>query len=192
MKEKKLQQTPKEQNKKIKNLFKKYKKTFGTYKSIAQFKEPICILMRTTNKADFYEDVKTGEFTFEHSDGKTRSILLTPKNIQTFDYGNSTFRGYVCHENFPLPLPQEPLATVEEINIVINKTLNDMKKWKAMERKALGDLFYKIAVGIAIIILAIVAYKLVAPNNPAQTVQTVQQVAPTIIREVAQNGTILP
>lgn len=177
--------------KRIKTLFKKHKGLIKDHQKTANFKEPILILMRRGNKAEFYEKANTGEFTFEHSDGTTRHILINQKNLQTFDYGQKTFRGYICHEDTPIPLPEEPIVTSELLNIAINKTLNDIKKWKAEETKAKGELIWKAGLAIAVIILAYAMYTLLKPEAPpTQIVQTLGSTA-TAAAHAIKNGTTI-
>lgn len=174
----------KQEAKKIQMLFKKHKGLIKQYYGVANFKEPILILMRRGNKAEFFEKANAGEFTFEHSDGSERHIILNPKNLQTFDYGAKTFRGYICHEDFPLALPEEPIVTTELFNIAIQKTLNDIKKWKTEEIKARSDMFWKIGLAIAVVILAYAMYTMLKPADTVITQGTVQ-----VIKEVVKNGT---
>lgn len=148
-----------------KTLFKKKKKLFKEYYDTVDFKEPIIILMRRTQNAEFFENATQGEFTYKHSDETERKILLNTKYLQTFPYGKKNFKGYICHEDSPLPLPAEPEVTAETIGIAIDKTLNDIKKWKAEEWKAKGDFYWKLALGIVAIIGIYILYKLLIPST---------------------------
>jgi len=179
----------KQEAKRIGMLFKKHKKLFKSYYETASFKEPVLILMRRGNKADFLEKATAGEFEIDHSDGSKRVILLNPKNLQTFDYGSKTFRGYICHEDFPVALPEEPLVSSEMFNIAVNKTLNDIKKWKAQEIKAKTDFIWKAAMGIALVIAAYALYRLLAPDPPLQVVQSVASGAVQAGKQIVKNGT---
>lgn len=179
---------------KRRTLFKKYQKLFFAHQETAEFKEPILILMRRNNKAEFFENATQGEFTYQHSDGQERKIILTPKNMQTFDYGKKSFKGYICHEDYPLPLPEDPILTVETIQIVIDKALNDLKKWKAEEQRAFGEMIFKILAGLALIAAIFVLYKMLVPEPPTQIIinglnQTINNTLNTTTLETLKNIT---
>lgn len=180
----------KSEAKKIRMLLKKKKGILKKYYDTIPFTEPAMLLMRRGNKSEFYEKATQGEFNFTHTDGTERFITLNPKWLQTIPYGPKTFRMYICHEDHPTPLPNDPIITAEMMNIGINKTLHDIKKWKAEEIKAKGDFIWKVLIGIAIIIAAYGVYKIMLPAAPAPTQQIVNTVvsnATTIVR----NATIL-
>lgn len=176
---------------KKKILFKKKKRFIKEYKEMTAFSEPILILMRRNQKAEFYENATQGKFEFEHSDKTERYIILDTKYLQTFPYGKSTFKGYICHEDHPLPLPNEPEVTSETIGIAIDKTLNDIKKWKAQEIKAKGELIWKIAIGIAIIIGMYILYTMFAPQQTTQIVaETAKNISTNAKEVIIANATI--
>lgn len=84
--------------------------------------------------------------------------------MQTFDYGKKIFKGYICHENNYTPLPERPDVTAEQFSIAIDKTMHDLKEWRTKELRATGELWWKIFMGIAIVIVGVgIAYTL-APN----------------------------
>lgn len=185
------EQQKKEEQRKIKNnqslaerkrmLFKKKKGIFKEYYDTREFKEPILILMRRTQNAEFFEKATQGEFEYEHSDGTTRRIMLNSKYLQSFPYGKRTFKGYICHEDAPLPLPNEPEVSVETMGIAIDKTLNDIKKWTTQEIKAKGQLVWKIALGIMGILGVYILYKMLVPANAGNTATEVQVIKDTTI-----------
>lgn len=158
---------------KRKTLFKKKKTLFRNYYETGDFKEPILILMRRTQQAEFFENATKGEFLFEHSDGTDRTILLNQKYMQSFPYGKKIFKGYICHEDNPIPLPSEPEITAETVGIAIDKTLNDIKKWKAEEWKAKGNFYWKLIMGIVALIGMYILYKLIINPTPEPTDQAV-------------------
>lgn len=168
----------KSQARKIRWVFKKYKKLIKKYYETSNFKEPILILMRRNGKATFFENATKGQFDYEHSDGTTRFLMLTPEKRQTFEYGQKEFKGYICHEDHPLPLPEEPLITTEMFGLAIEKTLNDIKKWKAEEVRAKSEYIRSIGTVIAITLGLFILYKLVIvpPSTSAPT-----SIIPTII-----------
>lgn len=177
------------QTKRVKILLKKTKQALKTYKSMTSFKEPVLFLIRRSGRVEFHENAKKTLFDYTHSDGVARFIILHPSKILTFDYGRKTFRGYMAHEDHPLALPEEPTITAEQMNITIEKTLNDVRKWKAEELKARGDMWWKIITGLAIIIALFVVYQMVKPNaipTPADTTITT-----TIADNVSRAITIL-
>jgi hypothetical protein len=170
-------------------LFKKKKALFKDYYDTADFKEPILILMRKTQNAEFFENATKGDFEYDHSDGTTRRIFLNTKYIQTFPYGKKVFKGYICHEDNPLPLPAEPEITAETVGLAIDKTLNDIKKWKADEFRAKGEFYWKIALGIVAIGAMYILYKLVIVPSPDPIVAPIAQIVKNTSVEVL-NATI--
>lgn len=180
------------QAEKRKMLFKKKEKLFKSYYEPAQFKEPVLILMRRNQNAEFFENATKGKFEFSHSDGETRYIYLTPKYLQSFPYGKKNFRGYICHEDFAIPLPAEPEITAETIGTVIDKTLNDIRNWKAQEYKAQGAMWFKIALGIVALIAAYTFYVMMTGNNvPVQPTPVINTIKNTSVQVLNQTPTIL-
>jgi hypothetical protein len=82
----------------------------------------------------------------------------------TFDYGKRTFKGYICHEDYPTPLPERPVVTAEQFQWAIDKTQQDLKDWKAKEYSAKGDMWYRILIGIAIVIGVLGFVKMIVPD----------------------------
>ena len=179
--------------KKIKILLKSYDKRMGSYLEMANFKEPVMFLMRNTRKTEFFDDVTTGWFQFEHTDGSSRRIKISPEFLQTFDYGKNTFKGYICHEDYPTPLPEKPVVTAEQFQWAIDKTQQDLLNHKAKEYDARGNMWYKIAIGIAIIIGVIAFAKLLVPDlfsfggGAKQVAQTIVENTTAMARNVSLN-----
>lgn len=165
----------KQRNQRLNALFKKHKGLIFKYKRTVNFKEPVALLLRRTGTIEFYEQVNQSEFQFEHTDGKEYKIYLAPRYLHTFEYGNTTFKGYILHEDSAYPLPTDPIHSTQMINAVIDKTLNDIKSWKAKELEAKGKLWWSILIGIAIIGLVYVLYKLMVPTPPTTTEIATQQ-----------------
>ena len=160
-------------------LFKKKKGLFKDYQHTADFKEPIGILLRRGRKAEWLEDLKQGTLVVDHSDGTTRPIILDTKYLIAFPYGKKVFQGYLLHEDFPTPLPPDPVLTAETVGHTIDKTLNDMKKWKAEEWQAKGDYYWKLFAGVGMLIGLYLLYKLLFDPTPVG--QEVQVIKETII-----------
>lgn len=173
-------------------ILKKYKGIIKKYYETTQFKEPLGILLRRTGRAEFHEDLSTSTFTFKHSDGEERTILLDSRQIHIFDYGDKTFRGYILHEDHPIPLPTDPLITLEEMGTTIDKVLTDIKDWKIKELKSKGDLIWKILIGIALIILAYAMYKMLAPQDQSgQAEQTAVQAIQTASANISGSEVVI-
>lgn len=153
-------------------LFKKYQKLLFAYQETAEFKEPILQLMRRNNTVDFFENTTEGEFKYTHSDGTDRTIILTTKNLLSFPYGKKTFKGYVCHEDYPLPLPEDPIITTEQMQTVIDKALNDIKKWKAQEINAKTKMIWTIGLTICAVIGLYILFRIMVPTPPIQIINT--------------------
>lgn len=157
-------------------IFKKQKRLFKAKQKLAHFEEPILILMRSTGKAEWYENATGGKFTFTHSNKEERFIILDQSFMQTFEYGGNTFKGYICHEDFPTPLPDNPIVTTELVAIMYEKVLNDISKWKVEQEKAkalkIRSWAILLAVAGGIILLYIVLKK---PNEAIQIAQNISQ-----------------
>lgn len=119
---------PQSRAERIRILLKKNSKVFRDKQAMTEFKEPILMLERRSRAVEFYENATKGEFNFKHSDGKNRTLYLEPSMLKSFDYGKRKFRGYYCHEDFPLPLPENPLVVADTINMIIEKSMMDLKK----------------------------------------------------------------
>ena len=145
----------------------------------------------TIGKVEFFEEATKGQFVYQHSDGEERYITLNPRWLQTFDYGKKTFRGYICHEDHPYPLPEEPTVTAEMTGIAVEKTLNDVKKWKTKELSEKTKMWQTIFFGIAMIIAAAALYRTLVPANPEVIVRTVETVAETTVKTITANGTLI-
>lgn len=167
-----LTETQKSNATQIRNMFTKQKKLIGHYYKAADLQQPVVWLMRETGKVDVFENATAGTFTYTHSSGKERFIILVPALKITFAYLDREVRGYICHENHPLPLPADPVVTSEEMGILLEKTLNDIKKWRAAEQTAIGKKWVQIAIAAGIIIMAYMVYKIVVgdPTPPQQIV----------------------
>lgn len=159
--------------KKAEVLFKKHKGLIKEYYRFVPFDEPIMIFIRRTGKAEWHEKVTLGQYNFTHSNGEQRYIIIDRNQIE-FKVGDKKFKGYICHEDHPFPLPEEPLLTTEMFDITIDKTLHDRKDWETKLTREKGKLIWTIAISIAIIIAAYAVFRMVVP---AQETQIVTQAA---------------
>jgi len=150
--------------KRIRTLIKKVKGRFKEREELADFKEPVLYLERRGRKVEFYENINQNEFSFEHSSGDNRKIILGTRFLKTFDYAGKTYKGYICHEDYPFPLPEDPLLTAETFGITIEKVLSDYDKWKTKQLDAKANIIWKVFVGIALIIGVVIVGYLVAPE----------------------------
>ena len=112
----------------VRLLLAKERKLIGTRQRITNFKEPVVMLMRRNRHIEFYEDATKGKFKITHSDGKPREVYLLPSFQLRFDYGGKTFNGYWCHEDFPIPLPEDVLISSEALADIVEKVAYDLKK----------------------------------------------------------------
>lgn len=165
-------------------LYKKYNKILGQQKDLAEFKEPIAILLRRTGKAEFFENVTKGKFEFRHTDGRDRFIMIDPKQIHTFPYGKKSYKGYILHEDFPVPLPDDPVLTTEQVGQAMEATALAMEKWKSKEISEKTKMIRMIIIGIGVIGAIILLYTIFKPDpiptqiivqNVTQAVQVVNQ-----------------
>ena len=175
-----------------KMLFKKKKGVLKEYFKAVDFKEPAMILLMRGNKAKFFENVTKGEFKFTGSDGEEKKINIAPP-YYNFPYGDKTFKAYVCHEDFPNPLPPDPLITGEMLNIAVDKTLNDYKKWQSKEIQAKGEFWFKVGGAIALIIGAVALYRILVPQDTSGNVERAagEAINNTVNGAVNQSPTLL-
>lgn len=175
----------------IKNLFTKHKEWFSrTYKT-APFEEPVLFFERRSGDVEFYEKATQGIFTYTHSDGSIRFVVLVPKFKKKFGFANKSFTGYYCHEDHPLPFPQDPYMTAEQMNILVEKSLNDIQKLKAQEISAKSDFFWKICLGIALIIGVIFIGYTIMPHHPDPVIQVVAPLAAHVAPAINTSGAVL-
>lgn len=151
--------------KKINNLIYKTNAWGKKKMQVVDFNEPILFLTRRSNKVDFYENVTAGMFEFQHSDGEKRFQIVDPSKQISFGFGEYKFKGYVSHEDYPIVGLPEPSITCEQMNIIVDKSLNDLKAWKAKELKAKGDIIWKVLIGIAIVAGVIYLGKTLVPSK---------------------------
>lgn len=119
---------PQSRARRIRMLLKKNERVFKDKQVITDFKEPVLFLRRRSGDTEIYEDASKGTFVFRHSDGYSREIYLEPSTQGTMDYGKRKFKYYFCHEDYPLPLPENPQVSVDTINAIVEKSNLDMKK----------------------------------------------------------------
>lgn len=169
-------------------IFKTEKKLFKKKQSLSQFEEPILILLRQNGHAEFYENATGGKFYYTHSDKGERFIILDQSFLTTFDYAGNTFKGYICHEDFPTPLPENPIVTTELVAIMYEKILNDMKKWKIEEEKAKALKIKSWALLIGVIGGIFLLWIILKPSGQGTIAQNITQ----NLTEVAKtNATII-
>lgn len=170
----------------IKILLKKTKGLLKDKQQLARFKEPVLILLRTDGTADFYEneDGRTAgtTFMFEHTDGKEKMIHLNKKTYMG-RYGKENFRFYVCDEDNPLPLPQKPLVTAEELGMIIYKLIHDMHKWMMEEIKGKALKGFWLWAGIIVLVIVIALFLI-----PAISDMFAKEAVNTIARNVTLGG----
>ena len=143
------------QAKKLNDLFAKHKGWLGKRQSLVSFKEPVVILMRNHMIDEFYENATKGKMSYVHSNGETQYIILDPRYIRSLPYAGKVIRYYLCHEDYPLPLPESPALSAEKFNMAIERISTIEKEWKAKEFKMKGEMWWKIFGGIAMLIGAI-------------------------------------
>lgn len=143
---------------KIRMLLKKKETLFRDILDLADFKEPVVFLMRNNRKVEFYENATKNDFEFDKGDEEVGIIKLNPQYLHTFNYGKRTFRGYICHEDYPMPLPENPIMTAEMFSNTIDKTLMDIKSWKAKELEAKVSLRWALWGGIGLILLILAIF----------------------------------
>lgn len=186
---KELAKDKKSQATRIKHLMYRHQQWMKIQYQTTEFKEPVMLFERRSGEVEFYENVTSGLFEYTHSDGTVRFLILTPQKQKKFGFADRRFKGYICHEDYPLPLPQDPLLTTDQMNSIVEKSLNDMKKWKAQEKRATGKMWLYILGGIALIIVAIALLQMLIPQKSPQTVQVIKD---TSIAVINASRTVMP
>lgn len=184
----KSKETRKSRAKKVKNLFLKHQKWRGTYYNTTKFKSPCVFLERRSGEVEFYEDATSGLMEYEHSDGTKRFIVLVPSMQKKFGFADRSFKGYQCHEDSPLPLGTDPTITTEQVNIIIDKSLNDIKEWKAKEVREYSNLVWTIGIAVAIILVAVAFVVVLWPENTPQQAQVIKDTTVTVVQNVSKLG----
>jgi hypothetical protein len=181
------------QAKRIRTLFTKQKKLMGSYYKAVDFEEPFAELIRNNGETELYEKATKGVFKFTHSSGEEREIFLTPSKQIRRTFLDRSSKGYILHEDNPLPLPENPILTVETMNLAIEKTLNDIRKWKAEEYEAKSDFVKSFAWILGIAIAGWILYKLLVPS-PDVIIQQAPPIATAVKNTTVQiiNATRLP
>lgn len=131
--------------KKLERLIYKSKKRFGSELKIAEFKEPILMLIRSNQKCEFYEGATEGVFKYTHTNGQKKEVILTRDKLIKFQYGKYNFTGYIHDENWKVTMPEKPIIDAEYEELVIDKTLADIKAYKTKEITATFEGWTKLA-----------------------------------------------
>ena len=164
-----------------KRIIKKSRRGLRTLRDVVPLKEPVVILMRRSSEIEVYEGEKKRNFDYKHSDGDERHIILNPKYIYNFKYGRGNFKAYVCHEDHPFPLPEDPIISTDMLHTTLNKVLHDEREWEVKEKKERTKLVKTVLGGLAILaVIAVLYFAVLKPD-----------VGATIIREVARNTTTI-
>lgn len=176
------------QARKIQQLIQIHKGLIKRKQKLADFKEPVLFLIRRNQTIDFFESATKGTFVFKHTDGDIRKIDVTPSKLMSFPFADRKVRCYICHEDFPLPLPEEPLVSSELVRISQEKSMHDINKYKLEELKTqqgnwkvIGWVIGGVALAIALAIVVVPdawwdrVFKTGAYAVQKQTAETAQQ-----------------
>lgn len=181
---------PQSRAKRIRMLLKKNKTIFSSKEKITDFKEPVAFLRRRGGVTEFHEDASKGVFSFTHSDGKYREIYLDPSTQGTMDYGKRKFKYYWLHEDFPLPLPENPLITADVVNLILEKSMMDLKKLNEraheMQLKTWKTIAWIVAGGVGLYLL----YKSGAFTKIVDMVTGHKETPPVIINNVTGGNSL--
>lgn len=191
---------PKSRAKRIRMLVKKNEATFKDKQALTDFKEPTLWLIRRSGAVEFFEDASKGTFVFKHSDGYNREIYLEPSSQLSFDYGKRKFKGYICQEDHPLPLPENPIVTSETVNSIVEKVGMDMKKLNTKAKEIQIKLIKTLGFVIGGLILVWMLYKAHAFDkiigfltgqpyvDPATIVNSIGQANKSITENIQDNS----
>lgn len=168
---KKDRNNKKSEAKRIKNIMYRMKGWRKNKKKITKAKQPVMFFRRRTGDTEIYEKVTSGIFEYKHTDGEERYIIVNPKDQEKVGWGDIAFKAYFAHEDYPTTSLPEPLINTEQMNTIIEKSLQDLKKYKAQELKYKGRAWLYIAAAIGLIIMAFALYKLLVPQNTTTIIQ---------------------
>lgn len=155
----------KSQAKPIEQLIQIHKGLIKRKQKFAEFKEPVLFLIRRNQNIEFYENATKGEFAFEHTDGDIRKIDLVPSKMMSFPFADRKIRCYICQEDSPLPLPEDPVVSSELIRISQEKSMHDINEYRLKEAKVMSGARMKVFIGIAIVIGAIALAIIMIPES---------------------------
>jgi hypothetical protein len=167
----------------IKSALHMHKSLLKKKQFLTDFKEPVAFLMRRNHNIEFYENASSGYFYFKHTDGDKRNILLTPNRMHSFPYAGRKVRCYILHEDFPLPLPEDPIVSSELITISQQKTMQDFNKYKLKEAQLKQGNIKAWFIGIAVVIGAIALAAVLIPQSFWDNIfhkETVKAAAPML------------
>lgn len=161
----------KTQARKVNILLKRYQGWFKKQYELTNFEEPALLLIRRTGKIEFREKATQGLLEIMHTDGHRRFIVLDPRKQLNMEYGTRTIRTYIVHEDYPFPLPENPIIDSESFTTNVEQTLNNIGNFRAKEINATANLIKTIAIGGAILLALFIVWKMVIPD-PQQAGQT--------------------
>jgi hypothetical protein len=171
-------------NQRLRILLKKSKGFIQDKKDMRPFKEPIVFLIRRGGKVEFYEGIKEDVFRFTHSDNEEYDIQLRTFPPLTFEYGSTTFRGYVLDEDNPFPLPQKPKLYIDQFKMIIEKVWVNVQSRKALETKAITGLLKMVVIGIAVIIGGYILYKTMVRGD-TETAKVIAENATAVVQNAS-------
>lgn len=186
----------KEYYNKLDLLHYKKQKAFRTIQEMTPVKEPLVKLLRQNGEIENYEGIQGKKFTYDHTDGSTRTIQLNEKYLLTEQWGKYRTKLYILHEDHPTPLPENPIITIEAFQENIEKanTNSEALKAQASLKKANMEGWAKIIMWTGIAIGGILLVYFMFRTEPTQTTNTIIETIPqttTILQNITQNGTIL-
>lgn len=158
------------QAKRVRELIKKQKGLLKAKQKLAEFKEPVALLIRRSGETEFYESVSKGQFPIVHTDGDSRNIEIVPSRQLTFPYADRRVRLYILHEDYPVPLPDDPSVTSELISLSQKKVMQDIDKYKMKADMMKTKNIFTIFIGVALVIGAIGLVLLLTPQHVWDTI----------------------
>ena len=140
------------QAEKIESVLQVTKGILGEKEKLAKFEEPLIQLMRRTGKLEWFHKATEGAFSFDHTNGGKRTVQIDRGNLWRGEYANENVEMYIIHEDYPTSFPENPIVTGQMIENLIDKTQHDTASLKTRELRAKGDLVYKVALAITVIV----------------------------------------
>lgn len=155
-------------------LLRKHQKLIGSYEDLVEFEEPVLFLIRADHSVEWHQGVKGGKYTFKiEGEDDEGEVWLNPASLLTFDYGKRKFKGYIAYEKEAFPYPVNPVLSAQLFHNAIVKTISDTKDWNVQQTKATTELIWKIIMGVAILGIVFILYKMViVPSNAGQAIQS--------------------
>lgn len=151
-------------------IFEAYKNWKGHETKLTNVTEPIMLFGRRNGTFELYEGVTQGTWTFKHSSGEERFIIIDPNTMCRIGIGRNSIRAYWAHEDHPVTGWPSPITTGEQVNTFADKLMADVKNWLLKKADIDNKRWLYIAAAVALVLIAFGLYKGMVPPPTSNTV----------------------